>query len=171
VRVIARKERPHPGAQLRLTDVDGHRVTCFATNTPGGDLAALEARHRQRARVEDRIRAAKDTGLRNLPYADFASNVMPAMAASSTARLAERREELLDALPRLDVAIYEQAGVGPCSVTPKGTSVLPVRGTSSVRVAATATARAEPTARPSVEGSSLSADRRGAPAPLRRQWR
>lgn len=28
-------------------------------------------------------------------------------------RLAERREELLDALPRLDVAIHEQAGVGP----------------------------------------------------------
>ena len=74
VRVIARKERPHPGAQLRLTDVDGNRVTCFATNTPGGDIAALEARHRQRARVEDRIRNAKDTGLRNLPYADFASN-------------------------------------------------------------------------------------------------
>jgi hypothetical protein len=74
VRVIARKERPHPGAQLRLTDVDGNRVTCFATNTEGGDLPALEARHRQRARVEDRIRAAKDTGLRNLPYADVASN-------------------------------------------------------------------------------------------------
>ncbi len=74
LRVIARKERPHPGAQLRLTDIDGHRVTCFATNTEGGDLAALEARHRQRARVEDRIRAAKDTGLRNLPYTDFASN-------------------------------------------------------------------------------------------------
>ncbi|MFZ5852322.1 MAG: IS1380 family transposase [Actinomycetota bacterium] len=32
MRVIARKERPHPGAQLRLTDVDGHRITCFATN-------------------------------------------------------------------------------------------------------------------------------------------
>lgn len=35
MRVIARKERPHPGAQLRLTDVDGHRITCFATNHPG----------------------------------------------------------------------------------------------------------------------------------------
>lgn len=74
LRVIARKERPHPGAQLRLTDVDGHRITCFATNTTGQDLPALELRHRRRARVEDRIRAAKDTGLRNLPYADFASN-------------------------------------------------------------------------------------------------
>ena len=56
MRVIARKERPHPGAQLRLTDVDGHRITAFATNTPGGQLPDLELRHRRRARAEDRIR-------------------------------------------------------------------------------------------------------------------
>ena len=74
MRVIARKERPHPGAQLRLTDADGHRITCFATNTTGDDIPLLELRHRRRARVEDRIRAAKDTGLANLPYADAASN-------------------------------------------------------------------------------------------------
>ncbi len=74
MRVIARKERPHPGAQLRLTDIDGHRITCFATNHDSPDLPALELRHRRRARVEDRIRAAKDTGLRNLPYQDAASN-------------------------------------------------------------------------------------------------
>lgn len=70
MRVIARKNRPHPGAQLRLTDIDGHRITCFATNHPGANLPALELWHRRRARVEDRIRAAKDTGLRNLPYKD-----------------------------------------------------------------------------------------------------
>ena len=73
MRAIVRKERPHPGAQLRLTDPDGHRYTAFATNTrPGGShrqLADLELRHRRRARAEDRIRAAKDTGLRNLPVA------------------------------------------------------------------------------------------------------
>jgi hypothetical protein len=70
MRVIARRERPHPGAQLRLTDHNGWRITCFATNTPrsaGWRLAHLEVRHRQRARCEDRIRALKDTGLRNLP--------------------------------------------------------------------------------------------------------
>ena len=52
MRVIARRERPHPGAQLRLTDHDGWRITCFATNTkgPGWRLADLEVRHRQRAR-------------------------------------------------------------------------------------------------------------------------
>ena len=63
MRVIARKERPHPGAQLRLTDIDGHRITAFATNTSGGQLPELELRHRHRARAEDRIRNAKDTGL------------------------------------------------------------------------------------------------------------
>jgi hypothetical protein len=76
MRVIARRERPHPGAQLRLTDHEGWRITCFATNThgPGWTLAALEVRHRQRARAEDRIRGLKDTGLRNLPFHGFAQN-------------------------------------------------------------------------------------------------
>jgi DDE family transposase len=74
IRVIVRKERPHPGAQLRLTDIDGHRLTCFATSTKGGQLADLELRHRRRARCEDRIRCAKDTGLRNLPLHGYAQN-------------------------------------------------------------------------------------------------
>jgi hypothetical protein len=78
MRVIIRKERPHPGAQLRITDVDGNRVTAFATNTragrPGAQLPDLELRHRRRARAEDRIRCAKDTGLTNLPMHDFAQN-------------------------------------------------------------------------------------------------
>jgi hypothetical protein len=78
MRVIVRKERPHPGAQLRLTDPDGHRYTAFATNTrpggPGRQLADLELRHRRRARAEDRIRAAKDTGLTNLPLHELDQN-------------------------------------------------------------------------------------------------
>jgi hypothetical protein len=78
MRVIVRRERPHPGAQLRLTDRDGHRLTAFATNTPPGgpgrQLADLELRHRRRARAEDRIRAAKDTGLRNLPLHELNQN-------------------------------------------------------------------------------------------------
>jgi hypothetical protein len=78
MRVIVRKERPHPGAQLRLTDLDGQRYTAFATNTrpggPGRQLADLELRHRRRARAEDRIRAAKDTGLRNLPLHELDQN-------------------------------------------------------------------------------------------------
>lgn len=74
MRVIVRKERPHPGAQLRITDVDGLRYTAFATNQTSTDLAGLELRHRQRARCEDRIRGAKDTGLANLPFQSFAAN-------------------------------------------------------------------------------------------------
>jgi len=74
MRVIVRKERPHPGAQLRFTDIGGHRFTCFATDARRGQLADLELRHRRRARCEDRIRGAKDTGLRNLPLKTFAQN-------------------------------------------------------------------------------------------------
>jgi hypothetical protein len=55
MRLIVRKERPHPGAQLRFTDLDGYRCTVFATSTKGGQLADLELRHRRRARCEDRI--------------------------------------------------------------------------------------------------------------------
>lgn len=74
MRVIARRERPHPGAQLRFEDVDGYRITAFATNTTRGQLADLELRHRRRARAEDRIRTAKDTGLSNLPLHSFNAN-------------------------------------------------------------------------------------------------
>ena len=74
MRLIARRERPHPGAQLRITDRDGWRLTVFATNTERGQLPDLEVRHRLRARAEDRIRALKDSGLRNLPLHDFTQN-------------------------------------------------------------------------------------------------
>jgi hypothetical protein len=89
MRVIVRKERPHPGAQLRFEDVDGMRITAFVTNSTRGQLADLELRHRRRARVEDRIRLAKDTGLANLPLHSFAANqiwcAVVALAAELTA--------------------------------------------------------------------------------------
>jgi hypothetical protein len=74
MRLIVRAEHPHPGAQLRFTDSDGNRLTAFVTNTRRGQLADLELRHRRRARCEDRIRIAKDVGLKNLPLHDFDSN-------------------------------------------------------------------------------------------------
>jgi len=74
MRIIARRERRHPGAQLRITDADGWRITLFATNTVGGRLADLELRHRRRARAEDRIRGLKDTGMTNLPLQAFTKN-------------------------------------------------------------------------------------------------
>ncbi|MFC9914991.1 IS1380 family transposase [Streptomyces sp. NPDC127197] len=106
MRLIVRKERPHPGAQLRFTDADGMRLTAFATNTKHASIAALELRHRQRARAEDRIRAARSTGLRNLPLHDAAQNQiwleivqialellawMPMLALTGKARLWEPR--------------------------------------------------------------------------------
>ena len=63
---------------MTFTDLDGLRVTAFITDTPTGvapgQLAGLDLRHRQHARVEDRIRQAKATGLRNLPCHSYASN-------------------------------------------------------------------------------------------------
>ncbi len=77
-KVFLRKERPHPGAQLSFTDADGMRITAFITDIGDrvipGQAAGLELNHRQHARVEDRIREAKNAGLRNLPCRGFAEN-------------------------------------------------------------------------------------------------
>lgn len=80
-RVIVRKERPHPGAQLSLFDTDaGYRHTAFICCPRSGSgrdtspIAVLEIRHRRHARVEDRIRQAKAAGLANLPCKDAAEN-------------------------------------------------------------------------------------------------
>lgn len=91
--LILRKERPHPGAQLCITDTDGMRVTGFLTNTavggPGHQLADLDLRHRRHARVEHRIRATKDTGMRNLPFDDMNQNrIWLAISALATELLA-----------------------------------------------------------------------------------
>ena len=73
-RLICRRERPHPGAQFQIFDEHGYRYTCFLTDQADQNIAELELRHRGRARVEDRIRTGKDTGMRNLPHHAFAHN-------------------------------------------------------------------------------------------------
>jgi hypothetical protein len=73
-RLVCRSERPHPGAQFTIFDEHGYRYTCFLTDQEGNDIAELELRHRGRARVEDCIRAGKDTGMRNLPHHAFEHN-------------------------------------------------------------------------------------------------
>jgi hypothetical protein len=73
-RVLVRRERAHPGAQLTFTDHDGHRFQAILTDQTDREIAALERDHRARARVEDQIRNDKDTGLRNLPFRDFEHN-------------------------------------------------------------------------------------------------
>jgi hypothetical protein len=75
MRVVVRRERPHPGAHLSLfEEADGWRYQAFVTNTTTGQLAFLEARRRAHARVEDPIRHAKDTGLGRFPSREFKIN-------------------------------------------------------------------------------------------------
>jgi hypothetical protein len=73
-RLIVRRERPHPGAQLSFADHDGYRFQATLTDQDDPDLATLECRHRQHAHVEDRIRDDKDIGLSKFPYKEFALN-------------------------------------------------------------------------------------------------
>jgi hypothetical protein len=81
MRVFARRERPHPGAQLSLFEAgDGWRYSLWVTNRPAGTKgwlgqnAYLDAAHRVHARVEDAIRTGKDAGLGHFPSHDFAAN-------------------------------------------------------------------------------------------------
>jgi hypothetical protein len=108
MRVIVRREKPHPGAQLSLFEqTDGWRYQAVATNTVGGQLGFLEARHRAHARVEDKIRHAKDTGLGRFPSREYAINQvwvqLVAVAADLTAwlRLLALPGDLAKAEPKL----------------------------------------------------------------------
>lgn len=74
-RLIARRERPHPGAQLSLFDtIEGMRHTAFICDHDDDNIAALELFQRQRARAENVIRDTKACGLANLPFDDIVSN-------------------------------------------------------------------------------------------------
>jgi hypothetical protein len=74
-RLIVRRERPHPGAQLTLFDtIEGFRHTAFITNQTSYDVAALELQQRQRARTENVIRDTKACGLSNQPFDNLVNN-------------------------------------------------------------------------------------------------
>jgi hypothetical protein len=73
-RLIVRRERPHPGAQLSFTDHDGYRFQAILTDQHDEDIAIIECRHRQHAHVEDRIRDDKDTGMAKFPFKEFQLN-------------------------------------------------------------------------------------------------
>lgn len=75
-RLLVRRERPHPGAQLSFTDHDGHRFQAILTDQEGADIATIECRHRARARAENEIADDKDTGLEKLPFRAFAMNAV-----------------------------------------------------------------------------------------------
>jgi hypothetical protein len=81
MRVFARRERPHPGAQLTLFEAeDGWRYSLWVTNLPAtargwrANPAYIDAAHRVHARVEDCVRTGKDTGIGKFPSASFAFN-------------------------------------------------------------------------------------------------
>jgi hypothetical protein len=81
MRVFARRERPHPGAQLTLFEAaDGWRYSLWVTNRPAatkgwlGQNAYIDAAHRVHARVEDAIRTGKDAGLGHFPSFGFGVN-------------------------------------------------------------------------------------------------
>ena len=73
-RAMGRREEPHVGAQFNLFDPAGWRHQVFITNSTDADIVYLEARHRGHARVEDRIKKAKELGLSRFPGHSFAAN-------------------------------------------------------------------------------------------------
>jgi hypothetical protein len=91
MRVFARRERPHPGAQLTLFETeDGYRYSLWVTNLAAAlrgwraSPACIDAAHRVHARVEDGIRTGKDCGIGHFPSCDFKIN-SAWLAASLTA--------------------------------------------------------------------------------------
>jgi hypothetical protein len=116
-RAVARREVPHPGAQMTFSDADGHRFQVFITDQTDADIAYLEALQRGRGRAEKLICNAKDTGLGNLPSADMAINsawLTTALIANDLlawTRLVCLDGELADAEPkRLRYCLLHTAG-------------------------------------------------------------
>jgi hypothetical protein len=116
-RMIARREDPHPGAQLTFTDVDGHRFQVFVTDLADTDIAYLEALYRGRGRAERQICDNKATGLTNLPSHSFAINTiwlqlsLVAHDLLAWTRLLTLEGELATAEPkRLRYCLFHTAG-------------------------------------------------------------
>jgi hypothetical protein len=116
-RVLVRREEPHPGASYTLFDPNGLRHQALITNSQDSDIAYLEARHRLHARVEDRIKEAKECGLANFPCSSFQANrvwLLLVQMAQDLLAWASRLclpEEFLEAAPkRLRYQVLHMAG-------------------------------------------------------------
>jgi Transposase DDE domain group 1 len=116
-RLICRRERAHPGAQLSLVDTDGWRHTCFLTDQEGEDIAELDRDHRAHAHVEQRIEDAKALGLAKLPFRSFQMNeawmqlVLAAQDIVGFAKALTLTGELAKAKPQtLRYRLLHQAG-------------------------------------------------------------
>src|SRR4051794_7989837 len=121
MRVLVRRERPHPGAQLdAFEERDGWRYQAIATNTRVGQMAFLEARHRAHARVEDRIRQAQDAGLGRLPSKLFAINQVWLELALTAADLLAWTQTilLLQHAPSWPRPSGRQSATGSCTPPP-----------------------------------------------------
>lgn len=106
-RAIVRRERPHPGASLRLWDYNGLRHQVTLTNDDTGDIVVLEHFHRAHAQVENRIKQLKDTGLSRLPFSDYDANrvwfelvLIAALLLAGLRHLVADDDELAVAEPR-----------------------------------------------------------------------
>jgi hypothetical protein len=118
LRLIVRREDPHPGAQLTFTDIDGHRFQAFVTDLADPDVAYLEALYRGRGRAERRICDAKATGLAHFPSHSFAINqawltlVMIAQDLLAWAQRLVLNGDLARAEPkRLRYCLWHTAGI------------------------------------------------------------
>ena len=133
MRVIARRERPHPGAQLDLIEErDGWRYTCFATDTRLGQHAWLDARHRSHARVEDRIRCGKDTGIGRFPSKLFTINAAwLACALTAIDLLAWTQTMLVHDQPELARANPRRRATCCCTSLPDSSAADAVYGSRS----------------------------------------
>ena len=116
-RMIARREDPHPGAQLTFTDIDGHRFQVFVTDLTDPDIAYLEALYRGRGRAERQICDSKALGLSNLPSYTFRINqtwlqlVLCAHDLLAWCRLLTLDSDLATAEPkRLRYTLFHTAG-------------------------------------------------------------
>lgn len=116
-RLICRRERAHPGAQLSLVDTDGWRHTCFLTDRAGADLACLDRDHRAHAHVEQRIEDSKALGLAKLPFRSFQMNaawmqlVLAAQDLLAYAKALTLEGDLAKAKPKtLRYRLLHQAG-------------------------------------------------------------
>ncbi len=149
MRVLVRRERPHPGAQISLMEaVDGWRYQCVATDTPTGQLAFLEARHRAHAHVEDRVKAVKQTGGR-FPSREFAIN--QCAAAGDHRRRPDRLDP--DHPPRRQSAHAEPKKLRYQLLH---TAARIVRGQRKVRIRIDTSCRAsEPAVRAPAHGSAI----------------
>lgn len=78
MRAIVRKGRPHPGAHLTVTDVDGRGITAFATNTRAGgsgtDIADLDLRPGTEPPAKTASAVRKMPDCAHSPCSTFAQN-------------------------------------------------------------------------------------------------